>query len=83
MILDWSNYGSLNAARPGSWIELTQRGEQDWIRFNDKDLAQSTPACLLFSSGTTGLPKAALLSHHNLVAQHTLLQEQVKKPYQV
>ncbi|KIX09214.1 uncharacterized protein Z518_00293 [Rhinocladiella mackenziei CBS 650.93] len=68
---------------PKSWNILLQHGEQDWVRFDDKSIAQSTPACLLFSSGTTGLPKAAQLSHYNLVVQHTLLQEQVDKPYRV
>lgn len=68
---------------PTSWHKLLQHGEEDWERFDDLSVAQSTPACILFSSGTTGLPKAALLSHYNLVAQHTLLQEQVSKPYRV
>ncbi|KIW88198.1 uncharacterized protein Z519_11309 [Cladophialophora bantiana CBS 173.52] len=66
-----------------SWKILLQNGAQDWVRFEDKSVAESTTACILFSSGTTGLPKAACLSHYNLVAQHTLLQEQVQKPYRV
>lgn len=82
-LFDWLNSGSVPEAQSQSWTTLLQCGEQDWIRFDDEAVAKSTTACLLFSSGTTGLPKAAALSHYNLIAQHTLLQEQVQKPYQV
>ena len=56
-----------------SWETLLECGEADWIRFDDLDTARRTEAARLFSSGTTGLPKAAMLSHHNLVAQHILV----------
>ncbi|RVX72878.1 hypothetical protein B0A52_03231 [Exophiala mesophila] len=82
-IFDWSKTSSVPEAPPQSWTTLLQCGEQDWVRFDDEAVAKSTTACRLFSSGTTGLPKAAALSHYNLIAQHTLLQEQVQKPYQV
>lgn len=52
-----------------------KHGEKDWVRFDDKKTAQSTTAARLFSSGTTGLPKAATLTHYNFVAQHTLVHE--------
>jgi acyl-CoA synthetase (AMP-forming)/AMP-acid ligase II len=66
-----------------SWTTLLQHGEQDWVRFNDLETAKNTTAARLFSSGTTGLPKAAELSHHNLVAQHTLVFEARVRPYNV
>ncbi|KAL1848623.1 hypothetical protein Plec18170_007933 [Paecilomyces lecythidis] len=55
-----------------SWKELLKSGEEDWIRFDDLDTARTTTAARLFSSGTTGLPKATTITHYNLVAQHEL-----------
>ncbi|KAJ5162644.1 AMP-binding enzyme [Penicillium coprophilum] len=56
-----------------SWRSLLDHGEENWVRFDDLQTAKNTPAARFFSSGTTGLPKAASLSHYNLVAQHTLV----------
>ncbi|EXJ71988.1 uncharacterized protein A1O5_04491 [Cladophialophora psammophila CBS 110553] len=55
-----------------TWSELLHHGERDWDRFDNEEICGATPAAFLFSSGTTGLPKAAVISHHNLIAQHTL-----------
>ncbi|TVY53801.1 Acyl-CoA ligase azaF [Lachnellula cervina] len=66
-----------------SWTELLSHGEKDWKRFDDENTCKKTTAARLFSSGTTGLPKAAVLSHHNLISQHTLVHEIVKKPYEM
>jgi acyl-CoA synthetase (AMP-forming)/AMP-acid ligase II len=66
-----------------SWESLMQHGEEDWVRFDDEKTAKSTCATRLFSSGTTGLPKAAILTHHNLIAQHTLVHEASVKSYPV
>jgi 4-coumarate--CoA ligase len=37
-----------------SWRTLLTHGEQDWVKFDDLETAQNTPAFLMFSSGTTG-----------------------------
>jgi 4-coumarate--CoA ligase len=70
-------------APPGfkQWNDLLQHGEQDWERFDSLERASNTPAARLFSSGTTGLPKAADLTHYNLVAQHTLVFEADPRPW--
>ena len=65
-----------------SWEVLLNHGEKDWLRFNDLQAAQNTTAARMFSSGTTGLPKAAIVSHYNLIAQHELAYTH-KKPYRV
>ncbi|KAF2088761.1 acetyl-CoA synthetase-like protein [Saccharata proteae CBS 121410] len=57
------------------WDWLMSQGSSDWERFDDHDTATSRPAARLFSSGTTGLPKALDVTHHNFVAHHTLYME--------
>ena len=62
-----------------SWQELIQHGEKDWQDFTDPKRSNET-AAYLFSSGTTGLPKAAQLSHRNFIAQHQLVYEASRVP---
>ena len=84
LLFDWQNGIAQHhqTQHADSWRSLLCSGEADWERFDDPTSAQGT-ACRLYSSGTTGLPKAAAISHYNLVAQHILVHEQVEKPYEV
>jgi len=66
-----------------SWKSLLEHGEKDWIKFDNEKISRETTAARLFSSGTTGLPKAAVLSHYNFVAEHTLVYEHNPKPWRV
>lgn len=66
-----------------SWKTLFDHGEEDWIRFDDEQLAKNTTITRLFSSGTTGLPKAVDHTHFNHIAQHMLVWEKYAKPFEV
>jgi acyl-CoA synthetase (AMP-forming)/AMP-acid ligase II len=66
-----------------SWKCLFDSGEEDWVRFNDLKTAQETTAARLFSSGTTGLPKAVAITHYNLIAQHEVVYGVNPRPYPV
>ena len=66
-----------------SWEELLHQGEEDWVQFDDEKIANETPACLVTTSGTTGLPKMAMLSHHAWVALNSAIEDPVTKPYEV
>jgi len=80
-ILIFNTYGQDVPPGYATWDDLFQHGEEDWVRFNDAKLAENTLAALLFSSGTTGLPKAVMLSHKNFISQHTLVFEYRPRPF--
>lgn len=52
-----------------------------WPRISDLDALASTTVCLLYSSGTTGLPKGVRISHRALVA-NTVCTMEAAKQYQ-
>ena len=66
-----------------SWNELFEYGEGEWAHFDDEYVAKETPACLVTTSGTTGLPKLAVLSHYSWVAFNSVVDDPVPKPYQI
>ena len=59
-----------------SYETLLGYGEEDWEKFGtDRTKADNTIAVLGATSGTTGLPKSAELSHQYVVAQSEMIQE--------
>ncbi|KAK5795749.1 hypothetical protein VI817_005034 [Penicillium citrinum] len=77
----FDNLGQPIPTKRQYWKELLSFGEEDWVRFDDLQTAKSTTAARLFSSGTTGLPKAVTITHHNLIAQHELVLGVNSRPY--
>ncbi|KAH8658001.1 adenylate-forming enzyme AfeA [Xylariales sp. PMI_506] len=74
---------SANGAREHGFSfvsDLLVYGESPWRTFTDEATTQNTPAAYFTTSGTTGLPKLASLSHYALIAQHISLYE--KAPYE-
>jgi acyl-CoA synthetase (AMP-forming)/AMP-acid ligase II len=67
-------------ARHSNFANLLCYGESDWLKFNDPVVAQATPAAMFSTSGTGGLPKAAILSHYAIVAQHRAIYYDVPHP---
>ncbi|KAF3401574.1 putative acyl-coenzyme A synthetase [Penicillium rolfsii] len=79
----FNNAGQSLPTGQKSWNELFNFGEADWVRFNDLETARTTTAARLFSSGTTGLPKAVIITHYNLIAQHELVLGGDPRPYTI
>ncbi|KAJ5782459.1 hypothetical protein N7457_004233 [Penicillium paradoxum] len=69
-----------NDTRHSNFANLLCYGESEWLKFNDPVVAQATPAAMFSTSGTGGLPKAAILSHYAIVSQHRSIYYDVPYP---
>ncbi|KAK4651986.1 hypothetical protein QC762_607360 [Podospora pseudocomata] len=65
--------GSLVLTPTSSSTPLTSSGSLSWAKITSRHVLDSSIICLLFSSGTTGPPKACKLSHTNMVAEAALV----------
>lgn len=66
-----------------SWRDLLGYGEEPWYAFDSEIEARNTPAALASTSGTTGMPKVAVMSHYHYVAQSVQLNDSRDKAYEV
>ncbi|GJC80411.1 putative acyl-coenzyme A synthetase [Colletotrichum liriopes] len=59
-------------AKSGKQASLSGE-ELDWERVTDQATLENTVGCFIYSSGTTGIPKAVKISHANMIAQTMLI----------
>jgi 4-coumarate--CoA ligase len=78
---------SLKSVQGG--LSCMSQQELDWTRITDPQELENSVICLLYSSGTTGVPKAVLLSHSNITSEalipqymcrEWMLREATRKP---
>ncbi|KAJ6018760.1 adenylate-forming enzyme [Penicillium canescens] len=60
--------------------DMVSFGESDWMRIDDEATARITPAAMFSTSGTSGLPKAAIRTHHTIISHHQTVHYDVPYP---
>jgi 4-coumarate--CoA ligase len=72
-------YWSLTTVSDRQNILKDHHQQLEWPRITDLKVLQNTTICLLYSSGTTGLPKGVRVSHSALVANIILTMDPARR----
>lgn len=65
----------LTVVATGRKVEVCPARTLDWERITDLKRLENSITCILFSSGTTGLPKGVRISHRMMVSESFLTLE--------
>ena len=82
-IFIWDAHGEDVPQSFESWNVLLEYDERDWICFENEEQSENTTAALMSTSGTTGLPKAAAVSHRAQIAQNIVISHSKGNPYEI
>ncbi|KAJ7915045.1 hypothetical protein B0H13DRAFT_2231986 [Mycena leptocephala] len=74
LVLDsWQPQRLLRVLTGSSLQSIIGESELDWPRITNQEELENSLICLLYSSGTTGMPKGVKVSHTNMVAAAYLI----------
>lgn len=74
LVLESAPERSLKVAQSGEQVIGKVGEELEWERITDQRELDERVICLLYSSGTTGIPKGVNLSHTNIVSEGLIAQ---------
>ncbi|KAJ0166139.1 putative acyl-coenzyme A synthetase [Colletotrichum tanaceti] len=68
-------------ARSGKPVAVPDE-QLDWERVTDRPRLENTVGCFIYSSGTTGIPKAVKVSHANMIAETVCLSKPIMQYFE-
>lgn len=68
-VLVLKSYPEIQLVSADGTAKCDFKGSLDWRRITDPKELEESKVCIMYSSGTTGLPKGVLISHMNMVSE--------------